>query len=185
MWYASANVTTVGTATGKILNEWFEEAVLWAQLHPGYSLFSVWDRPEVEKHTAYVEDSICDSFTEWGLKVLYKLGSKFAVEGALCRNYFPFISNASPRELDLSSSADMDTVTNFYGTIQSLMLKGRIFRDLAEFGAAFLKALRMLYTPEAVLFQRGPDNSTGVCLGSSRYPRCLFKMLRAALKRRH
>ena len=166
MWYDSANVTTVGTATGKILNEWFKEAVLWAQQHPGYSLFSVWDRPEVERHTAYVEDSICDSFTEWGLKALYKLGSKFSVEGALCRNYFPFISNTSPRKLDLSSS-DMDKVTDFYGTIESLMLKGTTFRDLAEFGSAFLKAIKMLHTPEAVLFQRGPDNSTGVCLGNS------------------
>ena len=162
-WFAKANVNTVGTATGKTLNQWFPEVVAWGQQHPSYGLFAVWDRTDVANHISYVDESICHSFTEWGLKSLFKLGADFSAQEPLCRNYFSFISHTRPTLLDLSLPVDKEAVMDFYGSIQPLASSR--FHNVVDFASTVLKEIQSeRREPKVVLFRAGPpgnSNSTG------------------------
>ena len=164
-WLAKSNVTLVGTATGKTLNKWFEEVIIYGEQHPGYNLFNVWNSTDVFTRLPYVQDSVCHSFTEWSLATLYQLGADFSVEGALCRNYMSFITNTRPTILDLTSPADMRKISSFYGSLQSLA--STTFRDMAAFGSTLLHAVKSeLIDLEVVVFERGLGKSHGVYVGA-------------------
>ncbi|CAE7302784.1 unnamed protein product, partial [Symbiodinium necroappetens] len=159
-WLQGANRTTVGTATGKILNQWFREVVLWGKRHPGYNLFNLWDSTDAVTRKSYMGDSVCHSFTEWSLVDLFRLGADFAIQHPLCRNYFSFITNDSPRKLNMTTPADSQTVLEFYKRLEPLT--SRSFHDLPEFSSNLLSAVRgeISQSPgEVVLFQRGLEDS--------------------------
>ena len=158
-WVHTANLTTVGTATGKTLTEWFAEVVKYGEEHPGYNLFNLWTNPDVTRHLSYVDDSVCHSFTEWSLGTLWKLGADLTVEGPLCRNYFSFITATRPRLLDLASAVDREAIMDFYGSIHALASKN--FRDISDLGSTLLDLVRGAPHHEVVLFQLGQGNSSG------------------------
>ena len=112
-WLQGANRTTVGTATGRILNQWFREVVLWGRRHPAYTLFNLWDSTNAATRKSYMGDSVCHSFTEWSLSDLFRLGADFSIQRPLCRNYFAFITDRSPSRLDLTTPADSQSIVEF------------------------------------------------------------------------
>eukprot|EP00439_Symbiodinium_sp_Y106_P071223 s414_g12.t1 len=175
-WLQVANRTAVGTATGKILNQWFREVVLWGKRHPGYNLFNLWDSTDAATRKSYMGDSVCHSFTEWSLQDLFRLGADFSIQSPLCRNYFSFITDESPTKLNLTTRADSQTVAEFYKRLEPLTSQS--FRDIAEFASSLLSATKgetpesrgqaaaaaahsavSSVRPEVVLFQRGLDDS--------------------------
>ena len=159
-WLQGANRTTVGTATGKVLNQWFREVVLWGKRHPGYNLFNLWDSTDAVTRKSYMGDSVCHSFTEWSLVDLFRLGADFSIQHPLCRNYFAFITDDSPRKLNMTTPADSQTVLEFYKRLEPLTSQS--FHDLPEFSSKLLSAVRgeVSQSPgEVVLFQRGLEDS--------------------------
>ncbi|CAE7573818.1 unnamed protein product [Symbiodinium sp. CCMP2456] len=146
-WLQGANRTTVGTAKGKILNQWFREVVLWGKRHPGYNLFNLWDSTDVVTRKSYMGDSVCHSFTEWSLVDLFRLGADFSIQRPLCRNYFSFITDDSPTKLNMTTSADSQTVAEFYKSLEPLTSQS--FHDIAEFASNLLSAVKGETSPES------------------------------------
>ncbi|CAE6947541.1 unnamed protein product [Symbiodinium natans] len=164
-WLQGANRTTVGTATGRILNQWFREVVLWGRRHPAYTLFNLWDSTNAATRKSYMGDSVCHSFTEWSLSDLFRLGADFSIQRPLCRNYFAFITDRSPSRLDLTTPADSQSIVEFYQQLQPLT--SHSFHDIADFASNLLRTVRgetretgeTSKTAEVVLFHAGPEGS--------------------------
>eukprot|EP00928_Gymnodinium_smaydae_P041761 TRINITY_DN28219_c0_g1_i1.p1 TRINITY_DN28219_c0_g1~~TRINITY_DN28219_c0_g1_i1.p1 ORF type:complete len:492 (-),score=48.43 TRINITY_DN28219_c0_g1_i1:85-1560(-) len=94
-WYPTLNKTEwpmrqrVGTASADVVRKWFDWIPSWVAENQNYGPFGVWTDPDrSDENIVMFKDRICHTFSEDGLKELYKLGAHFASSNQpLCRNY--------------------------------------------------------------------------------------------------
>jgi len=116
----SANMQLLGMVSGGVFNAWCGWCATYSARNPGYQMWDVMDRTDVQLAMHYLAGCKCDEFVEASLWELYRLGARLDTDATLFKNSIPFLTKRPPRALDMSDPTDATFVVRFYAHLGAL-----------------------------------------------------------------